>query len=135
MDSEDDFITNLQLDPGWPQANWSGLEAHLSVHGVDEKGGWVYYSGTERSHVGGDVFRVRLDGSARTRLSTAPGTHTASFNPSFTAYIDAWSDANTPQQVRLHRADGSVLGVYPAIYVVVHQDGRWLIAARSSFAP
>lgn len=33
------------------------------------------------------------------------------------------------------RADGSVLGVYPAIYVVVQQDGRWLIQCRSSFAP
>lgn len=33
------------------------------------------------------------------------------------------------------RADGSVLGVYPAIYVVVKQDGSWLIQCRSSFAP
>jgi dipeptidyl-peptidase-4 len=82
-----------------------------TVQGVDEKGGWVYYSGTERSHVGGDVFRVRLDGSERTRLSTAPGTHVASFNPSFTSYIDTWSDVHTPQQVRLHRADGSVARV------------------------
>jgi len=79
-----------------------------TVHGVDEKGGWVYYSGTERRHVGGDVFRMRLDGSGRTRLSTAPGTHTAVFNPSLTAYIDTWSDAQTPPQVRLHRADGTV---------------------------
>jgi dipeptidyl-peptidase-4 len=87
-----------------------------TVHGVDEKGGWVYYSGTERSHVGGDVFRVRLDGSGRARLSTSPGTHAASFNPSFTLYLDTWSDANTPQQVRLHRPDGS-------LYRVVH-EGR-----------
>lgn len=87
-----------------------------TVHGVDEKGGWVYYSGTERSHVGGDVFRVKLDGTARTRLSSAPGTHTASFNPSFTLYLDTSSDANTPPQVRLHRPDGS-------LYRVVH-EGR-----------
>lgn len=33
------------------------------------------------------------------------------------------------------RSDGSVIGVYPAIYVVVAQQGRWLIQARSSFAP
>jgi dipeptidyl-peptidase 4 len=79
-----------------------------TVHGAEEKGGWVYYSGTERRHVGGDVFRVRLDGSGRTRLSTAPGTHAALFNPSLTSYIDTWSDAQTPQQLRLHRADGSL---------------------------
>jgi hypothetical protein len=33
------------------------------------------------------------------------------------------------------RAAGSVIGVFPAVYVVVEQDGRWLIQARSSFAP
>ena len=34
-----------------------------------------------------------------------------------------------------YRADGSVIGVYPAVYVVVAVDGDWLIQARSSFAP
>jgi dipeptidyl-peptidase-4 len=82
-----------------------------TVHGVDEAGGWVYYSGTERSHIGGDVYRARLDGSARTRLSTAPGTHVASFNPSRTRYVDSWSDAHTPAQVRLHGADGAPIRV------------------------
>ena len=82
-----------------------------TLHGVDEAGGWVYFSGTERSPIGGDVFRARLDGSGRTRLSTAPGTHTATFNPSFTLYVDSWSDAQTPAQVRLHRADGSLVRV------------------------
>jgi hypothetical protein len=33
------------------------------------------------------------------------------------------------------RTDGSVLGVYPAVYVIVQLDGRWLIQCRSSFAP
>ena len=31
--------------------------------------------------------------------------------------------------------DGSVIGVYPAVYVIVRADDRWLIQARSSFAP
>lgn len=38
-------------------------------------------------------------------------------------------------QFTRYRADGSVIGVYPAVYVIVHRDGRWLIQARSSFAP
>jgi len=37
-------------------------------------------------------------------------------------------------QFTRYRADASVLGVYPAIYVVVNQDGKWLIQCRSSFA-
>ena len=33
------------------------------------------------------------------------------------------------------RGDDSVIGVFPAVYVIVDQDGRWLIQCRSSFAP
>lgn len=38
-------------------------------------------------------------------------------------------------QFTRYRADGSVIGVYPAVYVVVEQDGRWRIQCRSSYAP
>ena len=38
-------------------------------------------------------------------------------------------------QFTRYREDGSVIGVYPAVYAVVEQDGRWLIQARSSYAP
>lgn len=77
-----------------------------SFHGVDEAGGWIYFSATERSPIGGDVYRVRLDGSGLTRLSTQPGTHRAQFNPGLTRYIDTWSDLTTPPQVRVHQSDG-----------------------------
>ena len=33
------------------------------------------------------------------------------------------------------RADGSVIGVYPAVYVVVETDAGWKIQCRSSYAP
>jgi len=38
-------------------------------------------------------------------------------------------------QFTRYRADGSVVGVFPAVYVVVEQDARWVIQCRSSFAP
>lgn len=38
-------------------------------------------------------------------------------------------------QFRRFRADKSVMGIFPAIYVVTNVDGRWLIQCRSSFAP
>ena len=84
------------------------------LHGVDEKGGWVYFSGTERSPVGSDVYRVRLDGSGLSRLSAADGTHQARFNPSLTSYLDTWSDIATPPSRRLHAADGSETQVIDA---------------------
>jgi dipeptidyl-peptidase-4 len=50
------------------------------------------------------VYRVRLDGSGFERLSIAEGTHTALFNPTFSHYVDTWSNATTPPQVRLHKS-------------------------------
>lgn len=38
-------------------------------------------------------------------------------------------------QFTRYRADGSVVGVYPAVYVVVEGDAGWRIQCRSSFAP
>jgi dipeptidyl-peptidase-4 len=82
----------------------SGQWEVRTVHGVDEREGWLYFSGMERSPIGSDVYRVRLDGTGQQRLSSAEGTHTASFNASCSLYLDTWSDIVTPPQVRLHRA-------------------------------
>lgn len=76
------------------------------LHGVDEKNGWIYYSGTERSYVGLDAFRVKVDGSGTTRLTQTSGTHRTNFSPGLQRYLDSWSDLSTPPQVRVHRADG-----------------------------
>ncbi len=89
----------------------SGKWEVRSVHGVDEEQGWVYFSATERSHIGSDVYRIKLDGSGLTRLTEAAGTHQANFNPTFTHFIDIWTDATTPPQVRLHAADGKLVRV------------------------
>ena len=51
----------------------SGSWEVRQLHGVDEQNGWVYFSGTERSHIGSDVYRVRLDGSALTRPDRSRG--------------------------------------------------------------
>jgi dipeptidyl-peptidase-4 len=85
-----------------------------TFHGVDEAAGVVYFSGTERSPIGLDVYRIGLDGTGLRRLSERPGTHTAVFNGGFTRYLDSWSDIVTPIQVRLHRADGAETRVVEA---------------------
>ena len=77
-----------------------------TLHGVDEQSGWIYFSGTERSPIGSDVYRVRLDGSGFERLSKMAGTHDAEFSFSLAYFIDSWSDISTPVQVRLYRNNG-----------------------------
>lgn len=97
-----------------------------TLHGIDQAAGWIYFSGTERSHIGSDVYRIRLDGTALERLSRAEGTHTATFSPELTYYIDAWSDVTTPTQVRLHRADGAEVRVIEGNRVAVLAEYRLL---------
>ena len=86
------------------------------LHGVSVVEGvtWVYFSGTERSHIGNDVYRIKIDGDNLARLSATTGTHQANFNPSFTHYIDIWSDISTPPQTRLHRSDGTEVHIVDA---------------------
>src|SRR5262245_8536895 len=38
-------------------------------------------------------------------------------------------------QFTRYRANGSVIGVYPAVYVILRNPTSWLIQCRSSFAP
>ena len=79
-----------------------------TLYGVDQTGGFAYFSASERSPIGTDIYRIKLDGSGLTRLSQADGTHRAIFNPDFTLFADTWSNVTTPSQVRLHRSsDGS----------------------------
>jgi dipeptidyl-peptidase 4 len=89
----------------------SGKWEARALHGIDKANGWVYFSGTNRSHIGGDAYRIKLDGGGLQRLTEAPGTHSADFNPSFSHFIDTWSDATTPPQVRLHSSDGKLVRV------------------------
>jgi dipeptidyl-peptidase-4 len=80
-----------------------------SLEGVDERAGWVYFRGTAAdNHIAEQVYRVKLDGTQLTRLTQTDGTHKPNFNPQLTLFLDSWSDINTPTQVRLHNADGSL---------------------------
>jgi len=89
----------------------SGRWEVRAVHGVDDQNGWVYFSGTERSPIGNDVYRIKLAGTSLERLSQSAGTHDAEFSPTFSYYIDKWSAVMTPAQARLHRADGREIRV------------------------
>jgi dipeptidyl-peptidase-4 len=71
-------------------------------HGVDPTGTWIYFSSTESSPTGLDLYRVRVDGTGFQRLSTTAGRHQVFLNRSRTLLLDSWSDINTPPQVRVH---------------------------------
>ena len=79
---------------------------------VDEDRGLVYFS-AGRDAAGKAAAResqlhvVPLGGGNIRTLSTQPGMHSASFAKNASVYVDSWSNARTPPQIALHRADGS----------------------------
>ena len=82
-----------------------------SIEGVDEGNGYIYFTGTERSHISADAYRVKFDGSGLTRLTQTEGSHRIDLSPANNYFIDVWSDVNTPSQVRLYDASGKLVRV------------------------
>jgi len=84
------------------------------VHGTDATGGTLYFDATERSAIDQDAYRIGLDGKGLTRLTDRPGTHRIRFNATFTAFLDTWSDAQTPPQQALHDGTGKQIRLIDA---------------------
>jgi dipeptidyl-peptidase-4 len=82
-----------------------------SIEGVDEKNGYIYFTGTEHSHIAPNGYRIKLDGSGLTRLTMTEGSHRVDMSPAHNYFIDFWSDLNTPSQVRLYDASGKLVRV------------------------
>ncbi len=84
------------------------------VLAVDETEGMVYFSaGRDASGRAAardmQIHVVPLVGGKIRTLSTEPGMHGASFAKNASVYVDSWSNARTPPQIALHRADGSLV--------------------------
>ncbi|MFL6335386.1 MAG: S9 family peptidase [Pyrinomonadaceae bacterium] len=82
-----------------------------AVVGIDEAEGWVYFTALERSSVERHLYRIRLDGTGMTRLSTEPGVHRISMSPDARFYLDNFSDVRTLPALTLHRPDGARVSV------------------------
>ena len=82
-----------------------------TIEGVDEQNGLIYFTGTKDSHIAPSGYRIKLDGSGLTRLTTSEGTHRMDVSPTFNYFINVWSDLNTPSQVRLFDASGKLVRV------------------------
>ncbi|HEV2836367.1 MAG TPA: S9 family peptidase [Pyrinomonadaceae bacterium] len=82
-----------------------------TIEGVDEANGFIYFTATEHSHIAASGYRIKLDGSGLTRLTTTEGSHRVDLSPANNYFIDVWSDLNTPSQTRLYDASGKLVRV------------------------
>lgn len=76
---------------------------------IDEENDWIYFTGTVDSHIGSNLYKIRLDGTELTRLTHEPGSHSVNLNPAGTMFIDSWSAVNEPNKSALRSTvDGAL---------------------------
>ena len=80
-----------------------------AVMGIDETQGWVYFGALERDGQGGDLYRIKMDGSGMERLTEAPGTHRIKMAPTARHFLDEHSSINRPPALELCAANGTIL--------------------------
>lgn len=82
-----------------------------SFDGLDEAKGLLYFTATEHSPIAPQAYRIKLDGTALTRVTAGEGSHKVAISPDSKLFIDTWSDVNTPAQTRLYDVDGKLVRV------------------------
>ena len=113
--SERDGFRHLylgQLDDGSLAPLTTGDWQVDELEGLDEQGGWVYFTATRASPLERQLYRVPLDGSGVTdpeRLTRREGDHDVEMSRSADVFVDTFSTRDQPPQVSLHRSDGRQL--------------------------
>jgi dipeptidyl-peptidase-4 len=79
---------------------------------VNEETREVFFVSNEQSPLERQLYRVRLDGKQKQRLSGGSGTHSISMSPTTAYYMDTASTLATPPRRTLHESDGSQIAVY-----------------------
>ena len=85
------------------------------LEGVDEEGGWLYYASRENNVLGNDLYRIKLDGSGKQRVTQRKGTHGVTMNPAATAYTDFYSALDKVPELSLRNlANGKRVVIHAA---------------------
>ncbi len=112
--------------------------------GADSKRKIVYFTGYADGPLARPLYRVGLNGSGFERISPPVGRSAATFDPTYTYYIDSYSKAGVPPVVTLRKADGKAvrtlegnsamrdrleaLGLNPPEFIKIPVDGAELNA-------
>ncbi len=81
----------------------------LGTYGVDERRDIVYFTGAGDGPLVRPLYRIGLDGKGFRRISGSTGAHRISFDPTFTYYVDTYSEAGVPPVQTIRRANGELV--------------------------
>lgn len=76
---------------------------------VNEKTGDIYFTGWKETPLERHLYRIKIDGSELTQISTNSGIHSANFSKNCERYIGGFNNVQTPPQSRAFQSDGTQL--------------------------
>src|SRR5690606_9478400 len=94
--------------------------------GFDEASGFVYYLSTEDSSMERHLYRIKIDGTAKERLTEHAGMNSVNMTRDYAYYVTTVSNNEMPTRVSIHQADGTELKVL--------EDNAELLATMSEYA-
>lgn len=95
-----------------PRPLTSGEWEVKSIACVDEKTKRAFYVSTETAATDRQLWAIGLDGSGKTRITKGEGAHAVNMNPGCTAFLDSFSNVETPTGSTLRRVDGAEIAVW-----------------------
>lgn len=95
---------------GDPQPITRGEWIVDKIAGVDEAGGYVYFTATEENVRRRPIYRVALDGTGFAKITSTPrGQHSAELSPDGKFLLDTYSSVSEPPVLSLLDSRGKVL--------------------------
>jgi dipeptidyl-peptidase-4 len=106
--TNDGKLVNQITKGSWSLRSSGGMAfwVQKAVAGIDERGGWIYYTSLEQSLLERQLYRIRFDGSGKEQLTKERGTHAITMSPNTQYFFDRFSNISTAPSLALFRANG-----------------------------
>ncbi len=90
----------------------SGQWEVTDVKGFAPSSNTIYYMSTEVSPLQRHLYKVRLNGRRKQRITEKEGTHRVQFSGDFSYYLNTWSTANHPPVNAIYKENGQLVEVF-----------------------
>ncbi len=92
----------------------SGEYEVLSINGVDEESGTVFFTANKNDPLQQQLFSIKLDGTELRRVSSEEGTYSATFSDNGKHYVEHYSAPQTPPRVAVCGPGSSCAEIWKA---------------------
>jgi dipeptidyl-peptidase 4 len=103
------------------KGSWDVTEAV----GVSSDEKWVYYTSTEVSPMERHLYKIRMDGEKKEKLTKEEGYHSISMSPGCFLYTDTWSSTKHPSMSKLFDTGGDEIKVLAEAKTDVYAKYAW----------